>query len=161
MPLGPAGSGFTGQTPDPNYFDDPHVSEALFPLGYSQSLSNPGSFASEPAFGVTSTSPSSNTTPSHSLNQAGANNYSNRTTSKATGAFARFGKAIYGYNPPQNPPSNNTSSNSNTSPSQRPPPNTKRQYKQDELQYTARSEIIAMGPSPTENAVAIAGKDCR
>lgn len=88
---------------------------------------------------------------------------------KASGALARFGKAIYGGSVPAtapvaaptpvtaaSSPSGSVSPRRHTHLYPPPPP-----AQTDEIVYKARSEIIAMGPSPTENAVAIAGKDCK
>lgn len=170
MPFGSAGPSFNGQVSDATFYDEVHMSEPSS-LNSRNSMShyasNPGSFASEPAFAMTLAG--SNITPSNSLNVTGNNTYVNRAA-KATGALARFGKAIYGINdkPPQNPatPAPNHIISNNIPPPRPTAPHvptipTERPFKQDELNYTARSEIVAMGPSPTENAVAIAGKDCK
>lgn len=86
---------------------------------------------------------------------------------KASGALARFGKAIYGTatSAPTTPP---TPLQPSGSVSPRPPSAAASMAAlpgasagEDEIIYKARSEIIAMGPSPTENAVAVAGKDCK
>ena len=82
------------------------------------------------------------------------------------GALARFGKAIYGGSTPATPATLSSSNiplrqqqQQQVQQSQRQPP--VMPSRQDEIKYTARSEIIAMGPAHTDNVVAIAGKDCK
>lgn len=90
------------------------------------------------------------------------NTYANRAANKASGALARFGKAIYGSttsSAPTTPATLVSPISSGVGSPQGPPGVTGN--KKDEIVFKARSEIIAMGPSPTENAVAIAGKDCK
>lgn len=149
--------------------DNDHVGDESWTA--SSTREPPFYFASDPAFLSTSTSHGSLTSPplppppppppAPPLPAFGTNTYANRAANKATGALARFGKAIYG----------GTTISAPTTPatpiSPVPPSGTvspklpmAASTRLDEIKFKTRSEIIAMGPSSTDNAVAIAGKDC-
>lgn len=150
---------------------DNHVGDESWTT--SSAREPPSYFATDPAFLPTSSShgslnsppllppPPPPPPPAPPLPTFGTNTYANRAANKASGALARFGKAIYG----------GTTISAPTTPatpfSPAPPSGTvspklpvAASTRLDDIKFKTRSEIIAMGPSSTDNAVAIAGKDC-
>lgn len=145
----------SGHPVDSSFADDLEPSS----VNSRHTVSNPNSYISEPAFGLVSQSASSS-----SLSNT---TYANRAASKASATLARFGKAIYGgsvttsTSQPLSITSSGVSISGKRIPSSHLPLDKAGANKTDTIKFTARSEIIAMGPSPTENAVSIAGKDCK
>lgn len=153
IPQGQLAKGFLSEATDAKFNGDVPINDQLHSLGTHNALSAPGSFISEPSFAKANaeSSPTNTSTPQ---SFSGDHNYANRTASKATVALARFGKALYGS-------SNQVLTTPTTSFTTQDTSSTERNIKKNSISFAARSEIVAMGPSPTENAVAIAGKDCK
>lgn len=152
IPQGQLAKGFLSEATDAKFNGNVPVNDPLSSLGTHNAFSAPGSFISEPSFAKANAG-SSPTNISTLQSFSGDNNYANRT-SKATVALARFGKALYGSSSQvlATPAASFTTQDTSL---------TEMDVKKDSISFAARSEIIAMGPSPTDNAVAIAGKDCK
>lgn len=80
---------------------------------------------------------------------------SSNKKAKPSSALSRLGKAFYGTPTIQ---ATTPGVSGAQSPTNARRPDVKRPLF---LKYSARSEIVAMGPSHTENAVAVVGKDCK
>lgn len=158
MTIGPHNSASKGQQSDTISYNDGQAGGLASSSGLRYSPSNHGSFASHDLGYNTSIPGSSSSGDLQNPQIPGTNTYTNRAANKTSTALIRFGKAIYGGGSSQNPLPPLSGA---TVPASRNSSATDKPFRPNSIQHVARSEIIAMGPSSTENAVAIVGKDCK